>query len=482
VPALILRDGIDPLSTALYNPAFSGDSHGSEPSMDAAQWGRCVRLSVTEGALATAMGTLISGVFLTGFALSLGASRMVIGVLAALPALANIAQLAGAWWLQQRGQRKAFCIGSLAASRLLWLSILCLPWLVTCGGEQAALCALVALVAISSLLSSLGGVAWLSWIRDLVPAQRRLGFLGLRNQFDTLLALLLSVAGALFLDAYNGRHPGSMTGFLLVLTAAVFCGLAGIPLLSAIPDPGMSRQPPVSTAALWRLPLRERNFRRLLLFYVCWNMSSHLAAPFFAVFLLEKLRLPFWHITALYTLSSLTGLLANRYWTRLGQRFGTRTVVFLATLGDAFFPLFWIFLTPSNTWALPLIFLWGAFNMPLAVGGPTLVMRVAPEKNAAWHLAMFNALMGPVIALAAIVGGCLAGSVATDPAALSSSSLGGLKLLFLLSFAGRLMSLLVLKGVAEPGSATLGALLAELRRTADGRWRGRRRVPDGVTG
>ena len=354
--------------------------------------GAVSRLSVTEGALATAMGTLVSGVFLTGFAISLGASHLTIGILAALPSLANVAQLAGAAWLSGGAHRKRLCVGSLAASRVFWLAALAAP-LFSAKSNDWMIASLIAIVAGSSILSSIGGVAWLSWIRDLIPARKRLGFLGLRNQFDTMLALAFSIAGGVFLDVWNAKYPQSSGGFIAILMVAVICGMIGISVLNRIEDPqsdGIAaaeidavrpKAAQRARAAKRRSPLAERNFRSLLAFYVVWNLASNLAMPFFAVFMLETLGLPFWKIMALQTLSSVMALVANRFWTALGERIGTRNVVFLAVLGDAFYPFCWLFLSPQTSWALPLVFLFGAFNTPLAVGGPTLVMRLAPDEQ-----------------------------------------------------------------------------------------------------
>src|SRR3954469_20106448 len=88
---------------------------------------RSMNLSVAEGALATVMGTLAGGVFLTGFALEMGASGFQIGVLSALPVFANLAQLAGAFIIERRGECKQLCVATSVISRLLWLPIVLLP-------------------------------------------------------------------------------------------------------------------------------------------------------------------------------------------------------------------------------------------------------------------------------------------------------------------------------------------------------------------
>jgi Major Facilitator Superfamily len=441
--------------------------------MDADQWRRYVRLSVAEGALATAMGTLLSGVFLTGFALSLGANRLAIGILAALPALASLAQLVGARLIERGVSRKRLTVRALSAARLLWLAVLGIP-LLSAAGELGPICGLLALVGLSSLFSSLGGVASLSWTREMVPTEQRLGFLGLKHQFNSILALVLSIAGACFIDWWNYEHPGSSGGFMFVLMSAVVCGLVGISVLGRIEEPaaGAAVVPaPEAKSTVRGAPLKDRNFRSLIYFYICWNLASNLAAPFFAVFMLQNLGLPFWQIAALQTFFSMAGLVANRHWTALGKRVGTRPVVFLATLGEAFYPLCWIFITPEATWALPLVFLFGAFGTPLAVGAPTLLMKLAPNELASSYLGTFNAMMGVVMAIAAVAGGYLATHVAVEPVTVGGISMEGLKFVFLISFVGRIGSLWLLRRVHEPGAADTWSTVQELTATFIARWR-----------
>jgi MFS family permease len=432
--------------------------------MELGKLGRALRLSISEGALACAMGTLTGGVFLTGFALALGASRFQIGLLAAMPALANVAQLAGACLIEHTGQRKRICLGAVSLSRLIWLLVLAAPLFVGVGGWLVW--ALISLLGVSSVLNAIGGVGWLSWIKDLVPETIRISFLSRRNQIDTVLALSLSIAGGAFIDWWGERNPGSIGGFVIVFAAAMLCGLVALPLMAAIPEPP-GEQPDRRRPPLRRLlvsPLRETNFRRLLGFYAYWNLAVNLAAPFYAVYMLEQLHLPFWRVTVLSTLSSVCGLLANRFWTRLSEKFGHRPIVFLATLGDALYPLWWLFVSPQWAWVLLPIHCSGVFNAPLAVGPNNIVLKLSPHRNASPYMAVFSAVVGPVTALAAMGGGYLAEAFAGLRWNVGPLELGGLQLLFLISAVGRLTSLGLLWRVVEPRAESIGHVVRVLRR------------------
>lgn len=434
--------------------------------MEFGKLSRAMRLSISEGALACAMGTLTGGVFLTGFALALGASQLEIGLMAAMPAIANLAQLLGACLIERTGHRKRVCLGALAASRVLWLLVLLAPLCAVGSGARWPIWALLGLLAASNALNAVGGVGWLSWIKDLVPETIRIGFLSRRNQIDTVLALSLSICGGLFIDWWNQRHAESITGFVMVFAAAMLCGLVGLPLMAAIPEPASDhdRQGRPPLRRLLAAPLRDRNFRRLLGFYGYWNLAVNVAAPFFAVYMLERLKLPFWFVTVLCTLSSVCGLVANRFWTRLAEKFGHRPVVFLATLGDAIYPLWWIFISPDWAWLLIVVHCSGVFSSPIAVGPNNIVLKLSPRKNASPYMAVFNAVVGPVTALAAIAGGYLAGVFENVSYSLGPVTLSGLHWLFVISAVGRLSSLTLLWRVAEPRAQSVRKVVRVLRR------------------
>jgi MFS family permease len=202
-----------------------------------------------------------------------------------------------------------------------------------------------------------------------------------------------------------------------------------------------------------------------VLFYTAWNLAVNVAAPFIPVFFMQKLGLPFWYIIALSTLSSAMGMLANNFWTSLAQRFGMKPVVLLATLGEAMFPLALVLVSPQWSWVLLIVHLTGIFNTPIAIGPDNFLLKLTPDRNASPYLAMFRAIVGPATALAAVVGGYLAGSWAGTEVSVGPIAIGGLQLVFLLSFAGRLLSLLFLAGVVEPESQSLGYLARVLSRS-----------------
>lgn len=434
--------------------------------MDVGRLNRAMNVSVAEGALATAMGTLAGGVFLTGFALEMGASRLQIGILAALPVLGNLAQLWGASIIAHTGACKPLCMITSLASRLLWLPILIMPLLLPRDGTGVWW--IIAVFGLLSALASLGGVGWLVWIKELIPAPRRVEFFGRRNFYNSALSLALGMASAVCLDWSRAEDVHSLVGFIGVFFVAMACGLVGWALLNTIPAPPRALPDRTSVFQQFTGPLKDQNFRSLVSFYAVWNLSVHLAQPFFAVYMLQKMHLSFACVTGLATLSSLLGLLANGFWTRLSAQYGTRPVVLVATLCDVCVPLCWLFASPG-WWPLLIgIHCFGLINAPLTMGPNNFLMRLAPAKNSAPYLALFNSLIGSVSATAAICGGAIATVLLNWNWSVGPIEIGGLKVVFLLSALGRLASIAMLLRVREPESApvlqVVGAFRDQARR------------------
>lgn len=429
--------------------------------MDDDRLRRSMDLSVAEGSLATVMGALVSGVFLTGYALEMGASRLQIGVLSALPIFANLAQLGGAFLIERRGDCKRLCLVTTLIGRLLWIPIFLAPLSLSGSGVTGIWCMLT-LLAVTSLCSSAGGVCWLVWTKNLIPESRIVAFLGRRHVYNTGLSLVMGMMAASYLDWMRGNGK-AIAGFQIVFAVAIGCGLSGLILLSAIPAPAMSATNSASLRRLALAPLGDARFRKLLVYYGVWNAGVQLAQPFFAVYMIQKMHLSFGYITVLATISSTLGLVTSNFWTRQFIRFGTKPILLIVTLADLIITMLWLFLTPDRCGLLILIHCAGIFSAPLAMAPNNMLFRLCPEKNSSFYMAVFNSVIGMAGAVAAVGGGILATAFLNWHIPIGSVDVGGLKLLFLISAIVRLASLPLLNLVLEPDASTVTGVIRILR-------------------
>src|SRR5256885_15153669 len=189
--------------------------------------------SVAEGAAAEVFAACAGGAVLTGWALFLGASPIVIGLLSALPLAAQIVQVPAAW-LTQRIGAKPVTVAAIGAARLVWLPLVAVPFLHL--APATALLVFVAVVALASVLGVVGNNAWTVWMGDLVPGPVRGRFLARRMVYLTLAGTASSLAAGCALDALAPRgFKGETLGVLAAVACAV--GIVSIRLLLAQQSP-----------------------------------------------------------------------------------------------------------------------------------------------------------------------------------------------------------------------------------------------------
>ncbi|GIX47312.1 MAG: MFS transporter [Candidatus Tectimicrobiota bacterium] len=437
--------------------------------MEATLRTRALRDSTLDGAFSAVMGSLTGGVFLTGFALKvLHAQPQQIGVLAALPTLANLVQLAGSYLVETTGQRKRLCLLGSVLSKTLWLLVLLLPLLPLPAAGRVW--ALVGILALTSLLSSLSGVAWMAWMSDLVPEAQRGTYFGKRNLVAAACGMAALLLGGKVLSLWEQHFgEGHATGFLLLFAAGIAAGGVSAWFLSRVPD-----LPPAATGPGFRLrlfgqPFRDPNFLTLTLFVAAWTFATQLAAPFYGVFMLEHLRADFSLMTALSTLATLANMLMLKSWGPIADRLGNKPVILVAGGVLAVVPFLWI-LAPPAAYTLPLAVahaLSGACLAGASLSQFNILLKLAPPAGRSVYIAVFNATVGLIGGLAPVVGGSLSQALQGFQAIIGGITLSNLHVLFLLSAALQLLALALLQRVQEAGAATPMAVIMQLRNDLD---------------
>jgi len=104
-----------------------------------------------------------------GFALKLGVSNLMIGLLAPIPPLAQLAQIPSIYLVERIRNRRAIRFTASGANRAFWLSVALIPFAFS---APSGLNFLVVAMIIYSVISAVSNCAWNSWIRDFGPQDR----------------------------------------------------------------------------------------------------------------------------------------------------------------------------------------------------------------------------------------------------------------------------------------------------------------------
>lgn len=429
---------------------------GTAPSR---QWLRpSLRASVAEGMSAEVFTACAGATVLTAWAIALKLGPFLIGVLTALPFFAQFVQFPAAWLTSTFGHRRV-ALTSVCLSRLVILPLGLVPWLpLTLAGQQRLL---VGIAAVSAVLGVVGNNAWVAWMGELVPRPLRGRFFGRRTALCTLAGTLASLVVGVFLD--QSRQLESV-GAALPALAALACGVGVLTtlLMARQHDPAPGGTPLRLDLEAARLPLRDPSARRMLLYQVAWNAGVGLSGPYFALHMLQNLRMTF-VVMALYSAAvAAVRMLTAPLWGRLIDRVGAQPVVLACSLGLTVVPLIWLLPTPGRLW--PLVFdvlLAGALWSGHGLAAFALPLAVAPRQGRPFYLAAFATAGGLAFAAAAALGGGLASAL---PAhfTLGSHAWVNLQVLFVLSALGRFGAAFLAARLIEPEGRpvrSVGALL-----------------------
>ncbi len=408
---------------------------------------------MAEGVAAELVSAFASGAALTAWALYLGCSTLVVGVIAAIPFLAQVVQLPGAWLTSTFGARRVALVTVGLARQMFWPLVL-LPWAPISPEAKRGI--LIAVAMAHHGFGMLCNNAWVSWMGDLVPARIRGRYFGRRNAICTLASAAATFATGLLLD--HGRaaqlSPEILAGLAM---AACLAGAASTWLMSLKHNPGSPAARPFEIRTALR-PLQDPLARRFLAYQIAWNAAVGLAAPFFGIYLLRDLRLGFALMTAHTASVAIARTISAPRWGRGVDRVGARPVLVVCCLGIAASPFLWSCAGPDRLWPLALDAVLGGILLGgHGVAAFALPLAVAPRAERPFYLALFAMTGGAAYALATALGGTLAEAL---PPTFTwwGHSFVALQVIFLLSVAARLLATVVAFRVSEPDSRSVREL------------------------
>lgn len=454
-----------------------------------------LKASTTDGIFAAIFSNTTSGVLLTNFLLELGAAPTEIGVLAAIPLLANLLQPIGAFFSERFASRQRFCLWIYAPARSLWVLLIGgIVWFEQGKIDSPALMIWTLAIALLSCgYGALGSAPWLSWMAHLVPSRLRGRYFGIRNSAANLTNLISIPLLGLLIARWQG---GSIQGYGIALTLGIIAGFISLAFQSfmrdlpsatvishaAAPESAPESQPiddaltSISSPSLPEslvLPTpspptsqtsspahSQSNFHRFLIYCAIWTFSLNLSAPFFNLYLLDNLSLNLSQVTLYNSLMSGANLLMLILWGKLADRIGNRPILLGVGAIMGLIPLLWWLINGHDAWsiwiAIPLLhLLMGMTTAAIDLCSNTIQMSVAPLEKQSTYFGIVAAIAGVSGAIGTLTGGFLA------------QGKWGVLGVFALSAAVRWVSLIPLVWVQEDRSISLRQVLRSLVPTVE---------------
>jgi MFS family permease len=404
----------------------------------------CTAEGATAEVVGVCCGNATGAAALTGWAIHLGMTPALIGLVAALPVATQMLQVVGAFLTARFGARRTTVV-AVALSRQAFLPLAILPWLPLGADGKRVL--LLAAAGAHHGLGILANNGWNAWFGEMVPARIRGRYFGRRTAICTVAGGACGLAAGVALD---GAAGASAAGPVLQAMAALACALGAVSvwLLSQQHAPTERREPVRWAIHAARRPLADPHARRVIAYVVAWNAACGLSAPFFGLYVLRDLRAGYAAFAACGAGYAVARIASSSAWGRAVDRVGAKRVVALCTAGLALSPAAWAAAAPGRLWPLALeTMLGGLLFGGHAIGVFALPLAIAPRRERPFYLAAVAVAGGAAFAATSALAGALVG----DPARFGHVPL---RALLVASAALRLAS--VAAALALPAAKVMG--------------------------
>jgi MFS family permease len=437
-----------------------------------------LKLVVADGLSAEAMVVFTSGTFLIAMAIHMGASNFQLGILAALPTFTTIFQLFSIWLVQKFKNRKAITAFCNFMARVPLIAIGVLPFLFTAGTSIEIL---IVMLFFQHIFGDMGGASWNAWMKDLIPGSKLGSFFSHRSRMAQTLNVTLSLATALGLDYIKKHYPSNeIMVYHLLFLAGGMLGMISVILLLRTPEPEANKING-NLLSLFSRPLKNKNFRNLLVFNSFWAFALNLATPFFAVFMMKTMGLPVAYIIGLGIISQLSSIVSIKIWGRYSDRFSNKNIVaFCAPLYIACILAFAFAASPGNIRAMVTLLVVIHVISGLSTAGINLALsnigiKLAPNDEAIAYITAKNMFVALFSTLAPVIGGLMADFFVSHSvewnlhlgfmgmSRVHIITLQGWNYFFIIGAALSLMSLRLLKKVNEEGEIRNRRMIVHMR-------------------
>jgi MFS family permease len=368
-------------------------------------------LVIRDGIATEVMTAFSGGTFLVALALMLGASNLQVGLLAGLPTFMNIFQLFSIWLVRRFKNRR---LVSVVSSLLARIPLIIIGVLSLFSPNTTGINTFILLLCFFYFFGSVAGPSWNSWMKDFIPEHKLGTFFSNRTMLSQLVSVIVSLALALLIDYIKTQHPlYERTAYAYMYIVAGIAGVMGVYYLYKTPEP-VAYTSKENIFKLLQQPLKNINFRHLLVFNSAWVFAINIATPFFTVYMLKTLNLPILYIIPLNILSQVSSILMVRLWGAFSDRYSNKTIIAIAAPLYITCIIAWCFVGLFSTNYIDIILI-AVINIitGIATAGINLSLiniglKLSPKEDTIVYLSTKNIITAFFSSLAPLLGGYLA--------------------------------------------------------------------------
>jgi MFS family permease len=377
--------------------------------------------------------------YLVAFALALGISEVIAGLVSTVPLLAGaILQLATPAALRRLGSHRRWIILCVIVQACSFIPLVAAAAI---GAIPAPL--LFAVAALYWAAGLAAGPAWNTWVGTLVPASLRSHFFARRSRWCQLATLVSLAAAGLILQAgkpEQGYVPGeAMWSYVLIFACAGLSRAVSGRFLAAQsepqPMPDEHREVPFHELLA---RAQGRGDMRLLMYMLVMTLMVQFSGPYFAPYMLGELQFSYHEYLSLLAAAYISKSVVMPTMGWLVRALGAKATLWIGGLGVIPLPFLWT-IGDSFSWLIMVQIvsglLWAAYELATFL----LLFDHIPEHERTSVLTSYNLFS----AIATVVGSLLGAAL------LSRMGVGreGYMTMFLIAVGLRMLTVVLLARV-----------------------------------
>ncbi len=316
--------------------------------------------------------------YITPYALSIGLSNKLIGILEVLPTLiANLLRifLSKSYY---RKSRKSMVLPFIFIQAFFWIPLLFVGVSYFFFGLKLAYASLFLIICYSGIIifGLLATPAWTSWMQDLVETNRG-EFFGKRSKINGLVVTLSMITAGLILDSFRGERVflGFIILFLLASTGRYF----SFYFLKKQYEPKPTKDDKsFFSFSQFVKKMPSNNFGRFVIFTSLISFAVAIASPFFSVYMLKELHLSYFSFTLIVLSALVSPVFFLSHIGKYVDKYGTVRTMKISGILISFVPLLWvlsIFIMKLPLWVIVCYlfaveffsgFAWAAYNLSIS--------------------------------------------------------------------------------------------------------------------
>jgi len=345
--------------------------------------------SLIDGSLYSVMAGL-TGPFWGAFAVRLGASDYMLGLLSSLPALIGlISQIPSALLIDKYPNRQKPTLVYSMVHRCFYFFFAVLA-LAPVPAHLKAWAFIIAF-SVMNFPATAAGIAWTAMMGEMFEPRSRARIFGERNMVCTFVSLVSTVLAGSFLDHVG--WPWNYGFLYLVSYGFVFGSWIYLRKLKETPLGSDERSKVPAGLRAFKVALLDTSFLRFILAVFAIHVGLHLPAALWTILWVKVMGLSNTWLGLFSTAAGVMSFLSFRKWGEWSEKKGNLWVLIITGGAHIIFPLIYAHFRSPYVY-LVLNALGGFFGAGFGLSIFNALLDVSPDASRPTYIAIYNTLIG----------------------------------------------------------------------------------------